>query len=93
MAEEISEEQMLSEINYIFKHIEQRLIDKIPDTLKNIIKNYRDREHKPTFSLAEGFKGQKLNKKTANMLAIIYLLYWCKNPEEKEILLKKLRGK
>ena len=77
-----------SEVYEIINLMDIEYLDKIPDKVKVLINNERDKEFKTNISTDIQLEKQKLQKDTLAILAILYLNYWCESEQEKKELIE-----
>lgn len=79
-----------SEVSLILKSLEDELINKIPDNVKNFFEEEKDSEYIPTINFEKPLNEQKLERETIVLLTILKLKYWCENEQEKKELIEQL---
>lgn len=77
-----------SEVDAILKLMEQKYIEKIPQNLREIFENRKDKNYTPKIDVNKSLLEQKLLNKTLSILAILNLNYWCEDEKEKQKLLQ-----
>lgn len=77
-----------SELHSILSVINENDVKKIPKKCLDLIKNKKDNSYNPKYDLKIPLKEQNINQGTIDLLALLYLNYWCDSNEEKEELMK-----
>ena len=72
-----------SEVYEILNLMDEIYLNKIPDKVKELINDERDKEFKTNISIDVPLEKQNLQKDTLTILAILYLNYWCESEQEK----------
>lgn len=83
-----NDKKAYSEVAKILSEIEEEYIEKIPPKVLETIKNNSLEEYEPNITISMPLTEQNLHQTTFDLLACIYLNYWCENEEEKQMLLK-----
>ena len=65
-----------SEVYEILNLMDSKYLEKIPDKVKELINNERDKEFKTNITADILLEEQKLQRDTLTILAILYLNYW-----------------
>ena len=73
----------ISETLGILKHMEDVYIKKIPKKFISFLEENKDPEYIPQFDYSKEIKEMPIKEKTKDILATIYINYWC-TPQEKE---------
>ena len=90
----ITREDIISyaEVDYIIHHMNEKYIEKLPETLVYFFKEMKDPEYKIYINPYKPLQNQGLKKYTLEIIALLHLKYWCENEERKkelyEIMLK-----
>lgn len=82
--------ESITETLDILEHMEKSYVDKIPKKFKNFLEQNKSLTYKPQLNHTENLKDMKLKDKTKNILATIYVNYWC-NEKQKEDYIKLLK--
>ena len=77
-----------SEVYEILNLMDSTYFDKIPDKVKDLINNERDKEFKTNIAIDIPLEKQGLQRDTLTLLTILYLNYWCESEQEKKELIK-----
>ncbi len=80
VSQELSEG--ISETLDILKHMDKEYIDKIPQKFKDFLEKNKSVNYIPNLDHSKKIDEMNLKNKTKDILAIIYLKYWC-NSEKK----------
>jgi len=83
-----NEKRAYSEVVTILSEIEDEYVQKIPKKVLETLQSSILEGYEPTIEISKPLTEQNLNPKTFDILACIYLNYWCENEEEKQTLLK-----
>ena len=73
-----------SEVYEILNLMDSIYLHKIPDKVKELINNERDKEFKTNIATDIPLEKQELQRDTLTILAILYLNYWCESEQEKK---------
>lgn len=76
--------QALKEVHVILNHTNLNDVSKIPLSLIEMIEENEDTSYEPMIDFTLPLENQNLKQETLNILAILYLNYWCHSQEEKE---------
>lgn len=79
-----------AEVLDIIEHMDEELVDKIPQKFIKFLKENSLKEYEVKFDYSEGLKSVKLKPETSAVMAIIYMNYLC-NKESKEEYMKILQ--
>jgi len=79
-----------SEINMILPLLEDDLISKIPDNIKDFFENEKDDEYRPHIDITKPLDEQQLKRDTIILLTMLHLRYWCEDETEKQELMNQL---
>lgn len=74
--------ESISEILDILKHMEKIYTDKIPEKFKEFLEENKSKNYIPELDHSKKINEMNLKEETKDILAIIYMNYWC-TPEEK----------
>lgn len=80
----------ISEILDILKHMEKAYTDKIPKKFKEFLEKNKSKTYVPHLDHSQKINEMNLKEKTKDILAVIYMNYWC-TPEEKVEYVKILK--
>lgn len=73
----------LTEVIDILKYMDKSYVEKIPKKFMQYMEENKSKTYIPNIDHTKSFEEAVLKEETKNILATIYLNYWC-NPEEKE---------
>ena len=79
-----------SEVYEILNLMDSIYLYKIPDKVKELINNERDKEFKTNIATDIPLEKQELQRDTLTILVILYLNYWCESEQEKKELIELL---
>lgn len=79
-----------AEINMILPLLEDELINKIPESIKNFFETEKDNEYRAYIDVNKPLDEQKLKRETIILLTMLQLRYWCENEKEKQELIQLL---
>lgn len=74
----------------ILNHMDKSYIDKIPKKFKDFLEKNKSDSYIPHLDHSKKIKEMNLKEKTKDILATIYMNYWC-NAEQKENYIKTLK--
>lgn len=77
-----------AEVNDILLHSEKEIQEKIPNNIKELIKNNIDTNYRIEIDYSKSINEQKLLNETRDILVMIYRDYLCSEQERKEIIEK-----
>lgn len=77
--------QALKEVNDILENTEEELINKIPKTVKEFIRNNMDEDYASKIQSDLELDKQDLLEETEEILSLLYRNYWATEEEKKEI--------
>lgn len=80
--------EAVTEVLDILKHMEESYISKVPKKFMEFLEKNKDKDYNPNFDHSKKLNELNLKEKTKDILAIIYMNYWC--DENKKIEYKKL---
>lgn len=84
--------EIYSEIYQVLNLLGYEYINKLPDSLFNMLKEKRDINYNPIYVEDIPLDKQNIRKETISIIVLLYLNYWCENENEK-IQLKQLLKK
>jgi len=76
-----------AEVDMILGYMEQKYIDKVPEKLRKIFREEKNKDYKPNINPAIPLAEQNLQKQTLSLLAMLNLNYWCEDEEHKQELI------
>ena len=80
VSSEISEG--ISETLDILKHMEKSYTDKIPKNFMNFLEKNKSTNYVPNLNHSQKINEMNLKEKTKDILAIIYMNFWCTSQEK-----------
>lgn len=80
--------EIYSEVYEILNQMGDRFISKLPNKLFELIKNEKLDSYNPKYNLDVPLEEQNIKEDTIDMIALLYLNYWCEDEEEKRELSK-----
>ena len=80
----VSDRVAFAEIDELLKILDEKLVNKIPESVKRVHRNNRDKNYKVVFFMYKPIQEQNLSKKAVTYLAEIYLKYWATKEERKK---------
>lgn len=80
----------LAQVSDILNHIDESDKNKIAQEFLDFIEEHKDKEYNPSLDYSKELNDMGINKNAKNILAIIYMKYWC-NSEQKKDFIKKLK--
>lgn len=78
--------ESITETLDILNHIDKSYIDKIPKKFKDFLEENKSDNYIPNLDHSKKITEMKLQEKTKDLLAIIYLNYWCDAEQKKDYL-------
>lgn len=72
----------ISETLEILEHMDEIYVSKIPQKFKNFLEENKSLTYKPKLDHTKCLNELKLKEKTKDILAVIYLNYWCDSNEK-----------
>lgn len=79
---------MYAELSEILKMMEPKEVNKIPKKLLEVIEKEKSNTYIPNYSSKIELNSQNIKKETLEMLALLYINYWCEDENEKKEYLK-----
>lgn len=86
---ENDDEIAYAEVDEILQLLEQEYVDRIPNKIKDFLKEERSKEYNPIIRTDIPLDEQNLNRNTFILLAVLNLNYWCDSEEEKQEILRE----
>lgn len=80
--------EIYSEVYEILNLMGDRFINKLPNKLFDLIKNERLETYNPKYDLELPLEEQRIKEETIDIIALLYLNYWCESEDEKNELNK-----
>lgn len=81
---DIMYQNALSEVEEILQNTEEELVSKIPNRIRQFIRENRNQEYRLNITNNEPLDKQKILPETQELLALIYRSYWATEEEKKE---------
>lgn len=79
----IKTNEIYSEVYQVLILLGNEYIDKLPNSLFNMLKERRNISYTPQYKEDIPLNKQKIRKETLSIIALLHLNYWCKNEKEK----------
>ena len=76
----------LYEVSEILKILDNSLVKKIPEKVKQEIETNKAQNYNFVYDLSKGIDEQKMLKTTEKYLTMLFLRYWCTEEEKTEVL-------
>ena len=76
----------LFEVSEILKILDNSLVAKIPEKIKQEIETNKAQNYNFVYDLSKGIDEQKMLKTTEKYLTMLFLRYWCTEEEKTEVL-------
>ena len=76
--------ESISEILDILNYMDQSYIDKIPKKFKEFLEKNKSQSYIPNLDHSLKINEMKLKEKTKDILAVIYMNYWCVSQKKSE---------
>ncbi len=73
-----------AEVDYIIHHMNEKYIDKLPESLLRFFGEIKDPEHEIHIDPYKPLQSQGLRKYTLEIVALLHLKYWCEDEERKK---------
>ena len=80
--------EIYSEVYEILTLMGDTFISKLPNKLFELIKKQRLDSYNPKYNLQLPLEEQNIKEETIDIIALLYLNYWCESEEEKKELKK-----
>lgn len=84
--------EIYSEIYQVLNLLGYEYINKLPDSLFNVLKEKRNLNYNPVYVEDMPLDKQNIRKETISIIVLLYLNYWCENEEEKNELKQILKN-
>ena len=81
---DIKTKEIYSEVYQVLNLLENDYLNKLPDSLINMLREKRDVNYNPQYTADISLNEQNIKKETISIIVLLYLNYWCK--DEKEVL-------
>lgn len=79
----IKTKEIYSEVYQVLKLLGNEYIDKLPNSLFNMLKEKRNISYTPQYIEDIPLNKQNIKKETLAIIALLHLNYWCENEKEK----------
>lgn len=92
----IKTKEIYSEVCQILDLLGNEYVDKLPNSLLDMLKEKRDINYNPKYTDNIPLDKQNIRKETISIIALLHLNYWCENEHERieiEQILKKNEDK
>ena len=77
--------QIYSEVYQILNLLGDEYISKLPNKLSTMLKEKRDLNYNPEYTDEIPIYEQNVKKETMAIIVLLYLNYWCKDENEKQV--------
>ncbi len=88
----IKTKEIYSEVYQVLNLLGNEYIDKLPNSLFNMLKEKRNIGYTPQYIEDIPLNKQNIKKETLSIIALLHLNYWCKNEKEKLELKQMLKN-
>ena len=75
----------LTEVDEVLNYLDVKLLNKIPDTFKNFIKNSKNKMYKYQYNKEKTLYEQELSKEAKAIISLIYRDYICDSQEKNQL--------
>ena len=79
----IKTKEIYSEVYQILNFLGNDYIDKLPNSLINMLREKREINYNPEYTDDMPLNEQNIKKETMSIIALLYLNYWCEDENEK----------
>ena len=86
-----SYEMALTEVDEILSNTDIQLVNKIPIAFRNLIKENKSKDYKPSIDKNKPIDQQNLLKETEAILSLIFRSYWATDEEKIELQEKDIK--
>ena len=83
--------ESISDVLDILEHMEKEYVEKIPEKFMKFLEENRATQYVPYLDHSKKLTEMNLKEKTKDILAVIYMYYWC-TPKEKEEYIELLKS-
>lgn len=80
----LSTRQAYSEVDSFLELLDDEDKNKIPNKLRELFKNEKDKEYVKNIDVNKTIEEQNLKEETLALIALLNLKYWCEDESEKE---------
>ena len=80
-----------AEVYYILNYLGTEYIQKLPEKLRDLIENTRDKNYQFVFDETKTLSGQNFKQETRDLIAALNLIYWEKDEPKKQELMQKYK--
>lgn len=80
-----------AEVYYILNYLGTEYIQKLPQKLRDVIDNTRDKNYKFNFDETKTLSSQNFKQETRDFIAALNLIYWEKDEKKKQELMTKYK--
>lgn len=87
----VNEEIYYAEVYYILNYLGTEYIQKLPQKLRDVIDNTRDKNYQFNFDKTKPLSSQNFKQETRDFIAALNLIYWEKDEEKKQKLMQKYK--
>ena len=75
----------LTEVDEVLNYLDVKLLNKIPETFKNFIKNSKNKMYKYQYNKEKPLYEQELSKEAKAIISLIYRDYICDSQEKNQL--------
>ena len=75
----------LTEVDEVLNYLDVKLLNKIPETFKNFIKNSKNKMYKYQYNKEKTLYEQELSKEAKAIISLIYRDYICDSQEKNQL--------
>ena len=79
-----------AEVEAIIHYMGEKYINKLPKDIMSRIKAEKRQNYTPDFDFSKPLMPQVKRQETINLIAYLYLNYWCENEEDKKKVLSQI---
>lgn len=79
----IETKEIYSEVYQVLNLLGNEYINKLPNSLLNMLKENRDINYSPQYNEDEPLNKQNIKKEALAIIALLHLNYWCESEQEK----------
>lgn len=78
-----------AEVDAILNHMDEKYIKEIPEKLRKLFKEKKQKDYNKSIVLHKPLEEQGLSNETLSILAVLNYNYWCKDEEKRKQLIEK----
>ena len=88
----IKTKEIYSEVYQVLNLLGSEYIDRLPDSLFNMLKEKRDINYTPQYTEDIPLNKQNIKKEAISIIVLLYLNYWCEDANEQSELKQTLKN-